>query len=737
MARECDCPGVLRRGAIMAREKFAWADPDFFQINPVPVLYGDLATALSRPDGMVVTLAMARKYFGTDNVVGQTLEIDHAHVMTIRAVIADFPPNASTSQDTVFASSLAPFSWMSEEADKPGMSPGSTRVDMTGTLVRLRPGASLDDLNRRAAALMGRFAPRSTSSRSSMHFERTDALNMSENLHPGARTQLLVKEAVALVILVLSCVNFVSLSVARSAQRGLEVTIRKVVGAARCALIVQFLGEAILQVLFALCLAIVLVEWSLPAVRAFLESGAVFDYWRSPVLFFAMLAGALVVGVTAGAYPALILSALRPAIVLKGQLYNSESGAWLRWALVALQFTALIVFLIAAATIFRQNRYATSEALRVATDQTLIIRTGRCPPGLKDGIAALPGVRGTACSSTFALGLGIGEDAFFAGRRPHSRGCRHACGFRLFRTLWPEAARRAFLPSRKRRRGCWHDIRRASGALYRQRSRRPALGICVCRRGGWPALEIQARRGRYGVATAPGTTWHKPVQRHHCRRGQGFFLCPGNSRRHGGYQVPFRPRLIPSVRPLPALPRLTLDHACQAERAGHSAYPGGDRCGMEEKRGARSDRSPIPGRLCPRSGSHDFETGRGLCRLRRHRHAAVLPGTDRNRRLHRRAPHQKRNRRPTQGDGRTRPGHTEAALVAVRQAGAEGQSHRVATGLVVDEPMAIGFCLSCGFERTGCSPAAGLAALLIALATVASHAILVARQKPVLALRYE
>ncbi|HWY61409.1 MAG TPA: FtsX-like permease family protein [Rhizomicrobium sp.] len=418
VARESGGPGVLSRGEIQAREKFAWADPEFFRINRVPVLYGDLNTALDRPDGLVITLAMARKYFGYDNVVGQTLTLDHVHPMIVTAVIYDFPMNASNNKNTVFASSLASFSRMSMDAGQPGLSPdGGMRSDGI-TLVRLRPGASLDALNRRAAALVGRFVPPSLPFRRAMHFERADDLNMSERLHPGARAQLFVMEAVALVILILSGVNFVSLSVARSAQRGLEVAIRKAAGAARRTLVIQFLGEAILQVLFALCLAIALVEWSLPAVNAFLQSGAVFDYWRDPTLAAAMLSSALVVGMLAGAYPALILSAFRPAAVLKGWMRGAAGAVSLRQALVALQFAALIVFLVSAGTVFRQNRYSTTEALRVDIDRALIIRASKSNQALQNRIAALPGVRGAAWSSGYVLPNGSwGEGAI-----PHGGG---------------------------------------------------------------------------------------------------------------------------------------------------------------------------------------------------------------------------------------------------------------------------------------------------------------------------
>ncbi|HWY61410.1 MAG TPA: FtsX-like permease family protein [Rhizomicrobium sp.] len=420
MARESvfDGPTVLRHGAIQAREKFAWADPEFFRIYRAPTLYGDLDTALDRPDGMVITLEMARKYFGHDNVVGQTLELNHTHGMTITAVIADFPPNASNENNTVFGSALAPFSRMSRAAGTPHMYSGGMAIDGI-TLVRLARGASLEALNQRASTLVERIVQPLPPNRRAMHFERADDLNMSERLHPGARAQLFVMEAVALVILILSGVNFVSLSIARSAQRGFEVAIRKAAGAARCMLVVQFLGEAILQVLFALCLAIALVEWSLPAVNAFLESGAVFDYWRDPMLAAAMLSSALVIGVLAGAYPALILSSFRPAIVLKGWIRGTAGGASLRQALVGLQFAALILFLISAVTVFRQNRFATTEAMRVSIDQTLIIRLPRYNPSLQDRIAALPGVRGAAYSSLWVFpGLPSGtwgEDAISHG----------------------------------------------------------------------------------------------------------------------------------------------------------------------------------------------------------------------------------------------------------------------------------------------------------------------------------
>ena len=402
-ARVVGTPTVLHHGNVTARQMVNWADPNFFHLYRVPAIHGDLEHALDRPDGMVVSRATARKYFGRDDVVGQTLEINHRHGMTIRAVIEDFPAGDTTYRATVFASGLAAFSALTLDEGTQGMSvSGGIQYDGT-TLVQLAPGASVEALNRRASDLMRRFMPSSLPFRRTMHFERLDELNMSTRLNPDNRAHLYVAFAITVIILILSGVNFINLSIARSTRRGLEVAVRKVTGAARRALIAQFLGEAMLQALLALVVAAAVVEWTLPAVNTVFDAGAVFNYWDNPALDIVMLTGTLAIGALAGFYPALILSSFRPAVVLKG-LWSGISGkAWLRQVFVGLQFAALIVFLISAGVVFAQNRYTTHEAMRVDTDQMLLVRMQTCSEALGARIAALPGVKGVACSSNRVL----------------------------------------------------------------------------------------------------------------------------------------------------------------------------------------------------------------------------------------------------------------------------------------------------------------------------------------------
>jgi putative ABC transport system permease protein len=293
-------PQVLRHGDVQARLTVNWADPEFFRIYQAPVVYGDLSTALDTPDGMVLTRGAARQFFGRENVIGETLEMNREHNFRVTAIIEDWPVNNSTYRATAFASSLASFSVMNEAT--PGLTYGNMN-SRVATLIRLAPGSSLEKLNGRATAILSRFVPPGSPYRRAMHFERIDRLVISPNLNPDMLPRVTMIGSVALIILLLACVNFINLAVARSAQRGLEVGIRKATGARRSALIVQFLSETILQVMLALVVAVAVVETFLPNINSFMNSGATFNYWRDPVLLGALLLGVLFVGVLAGSYP--------------------------------------------------------------------------------------------------------------------------------------------------------------------------------------------------------------------------------------------------------------------------------------------------------------------------------------------------------------------------------------------------------------------------------------------------
>jgi putative ABC transport system permease protein len=189
---------------------------------------------------------------------------------------------------------------------------------------------------------------------------------------------------------------------ARAAGRALEVGVRKAVGATRRQIIVQFLGECLCYTAFALLLAMVVVEQMLPVLNEFLQRHIVFDYVRQPLLGGALLGVWLLTGVSAGAYAALVLSMFRPGAVLKGIIFLPGGSGRVRQGLVIFQFGALIALIVSTLTIQRQTDYAMRDRLRLPSDQ-IFVSTVDCPAAFKDGVVHVPGVLAASCSSGSAL----------------------------------------------------------------------------------------------------------------------------------------------------------------------------------------------------------------------------------------------------------------------------------------------------------------------------------------------
>ncbi len=400
---QANTPATLKQGQIAADEEIYWADPNAFAVLPLPAFQGDPAKALLQSDGIVLPRSAARKFFGRDNVVGQAILVN-GHPMTVRAVIENLPANGTSLKSGIFASDLASFSPPTNFTPPTKTSPAIFPAQVM-TYVRLKLGASINSVEQRLPQLLHK-SPGTDRAGYTLLLVGLDQLPMLEAFHPRAKNKLAVMATAGVLILLIAAINFVNLLTARAARRSLEVGVRKVCGAARRMLVLQFLGESVLTVFAAACLAVGLSEWQLPAVNAFLESGARLDYWQSPLTLGLMLSGVLLLGLLAGAWPAFVLSSFRPSGVLKGVLQHSRGADLVRNALVVLQFAILIVLVVAAGVIFQQNLYATRDGLRGNIDQMLVMQGG-CKPAFRNELRKLPGVAGVACSSTFLNGAGM------------------------------------------------------------------------------------------------------------------------------------------------------------------------------------------------------------------------------------------------------------------------------------------------------------------------------------------
>ena len=210
----------------------------------------------------------------------------------------------------------------------------------------------------------------------------------------GDRTLLAALIAIAVLIIASASFNFVTLMTARAAQRAVETGVRKAAGALRSQLIIQFLGEAVIYVALAMVLAVALTKASLPCVNSVLKQKIAFNFLGDPALLGALLVTTVALGLMAGAYPAFVLSAYRPAAVLKGTLVQGPTGGFVRRALVALQFAIMIGLGITAVTIWRQTLFSLNNQLRVDGSSILLIDDACAPSAraFRDRLATVPGV---------------------------------------------------------------------------------------------------------------------------------------------------------------------------------------------------------------------------------------------------------------------------------------------------------------------------------------------------------
>jgi putative ABC transport system permease protein len=441
---------ALRRGDVDGSVGVNWADANFFRMLPMKIVAGDPDATLQRPDGLVLTRSVARRYFGRDDVLGEALELDRKHTMHVGAVIEDLPPNTHLDAE-VFAPGIASFSQLTQ-LDSVASDPDAIKPENVYTYVRLRPGA---DVNRMRAAMSG-FALRHVTGSvdgqpiakayrfkliplTEIHLQPGSIADMKP---PGDTRTLQTMIGIAFLVLFVACSNFVSMMTARAAGRAVEVGVRKAEGAIRLQIVTQFLGECLFYAALALTFAILLVELALPSLNGFLARDIAFDYLRDPLLGCALAVVWLVVGLAAGAYAALVMSRFRPGAVLKGIVFLPGGSGRLRQALVIFQFGTLIALIVSTITIQRQTQYAMRDRLRLPTDQIYLAGSG-CPDAFKESVARIPGVLAATCSSGSAVTYGRFSVIFDApsGQKISLRGAPVDYGFFELLSVEPLAGR--------------------------------------------------------------------------------------------------------------------------------------------------------------------------------------------------------------------------------------------------------------------------------------------------------
>jgi putative ABC transport system permease protein len=418
----------IRIGDVAGTSAVAWADPDFFRVMAYPVLAGDARAALEAPDGVVLTHQAARRLFGSDAPIGRVLQINPAmdfarglppeelraltsfHPMRVLAVLTDIPSNTHLNAE-IYASGRAPFSATALDDRR-----GGPLAANDLTYLKLRPGVSAAALADRLARFADHRFPAIGGGPSvfryrllalpDIHF--TDAgLGPSGILRPSSDRKVVAGiGGVGVLVVIIAALNFVALTNARGARRAVEVGVRKAAGARRLDLIVQFMGEAALQVAIAMAIAVALADMALGPVNAFLQRTLRFDYLGDPGVAAAIAAGGVLTALLAGVYPALALSGFRPSSALKGGAIQPGGAGHAQQAMVVGQFAILIGLIVMTATVYRQTAFALRDSLRMDINQ-VIWMAAPCRSAFTQQAGALPGVKAVACASRNAFEMGM------------------------------------------------------------------------------------------------------------------------------------------------------------------------------------------------------------------------------------------------------------------------------------------------------------------------------------------
>ena len=409
----------IKQGATSVYQDVGWVDPEFFRVIPPKVLAGDPEATIRRPDGLVLTRSAARRYFGADAPLGRSLVLQMVpapnkvitEIATVGAVIEDPPSNTNITAE-VFASGLGPIAPQAQFDTEPYV-PGTKWLAFR-TFVQLADPRQAKSVDRQLQALIRErmFPPPILSETPS---GKTLAMSLAPigRMHlipdptaevPPANPALLsALTATAMLILLAAGLNFVNLATARAARRAVEVGVRKVSGAARRHLMLQFLGESLIYAAVAGVLAVALAEAGLPALDSFVQRSIRFPYWRDPELMGLIAGLILVVGLLAGLYPAMVLSSFRPSAAFKPGTTGGGRQA-LRWVLVVAQFTLLIGLLSSILVIANQTRFALTKGTGLDTDQVIVTGGPSCHGAFAERLGRIPGVKGFTCSSRQALG---------------------------------------------------------------------------------------------------------------------------------------------------------------------------------------------------------------------------------------------------------------------------------------------------------------------------------------------
>jgi len=334
-------------------------DPAFFQMFTYRFVEGSPQAALADKNSIVITRKTAAKFFGNEDPIGKILRFNNREDLMVSAVVKDPPHNSEIQFDAV-----APIQIL-----------GAEKLNKwwweSSSYILVRNNTDVAKLGQGIAGMIQKHHP-------------TPGMDVTVGIQPLARIHLhygdgdirlvYVFVSVAVFMLLIACINYMNLSTARFSKRAREVGLRKVLGAQRGSLLRQFLFESASLSIAALIISLVLVELVLPVFNSVTDKNLSLISSGSLQMICGLVALALLVGVTAGSYPAIFLSSFQPAAVIRGITRTNSRSPLLRTILVVTQFSVAIILIISTIMVYRQYEYLIHKDLGYNKDQIVYFR---------------------------------------------------------------------------------------------------------------------------------------------------------------------------------------------------------------------------------------------------------------------------------------------------------------------------------------------------------------------------
>jgi len=345
-------------------------DAGFFSLFSFPLIKGTPATVLKDLNNVVLTESTAKKYFGSvDNAMGKIVMLNKETPLKVTGIAKDVPSNSHLSFDII----------LSLERHKDASWMTSWINNGVYTYIQLAPDVSKEQIEKQLPAFVEKYLGSnlrkygfnwslSLTPLKDVYFDNIGR----DNVNHGDKTVVYIFLSIAILILLIACINFMNLSTIRAAERSKEVGLRKVLGALRNNLIWQFIGESVLlttvSCILSVCLLLLVMPWYNQLLGYSLNVS-----WNALPIYLFLVGIIIIVGFLAGSYPAFFLSAFSPIQALKGKLKLGKGGASFRQALVVIQFSISVFLIVGTIIIAKQMSYVKNKQLGYAKEQTIIV----------------------------------------------------------------------------------------------------------------------------------------------------------------------------------------------------------------------------------------------------------------------------------------------------------------------------------------------------------------------------